>query len=72
MSEVEIKFSREGIEGISPVGSTLLSVMRRFGIRQTSECDVELGEHHCLVTVTNGEAVLSPAGNVEEEHLSKP
>lgn len=71
MSEIEIKFSREGIEGISPVGSTLLSVMRRFGIRQTSECDVELGEHHCLVTVTSGEAVLSPPGSVEEEHFSK-
>ena len=71
MSEIEIKFSREGIEGISPVGSTLLSVMRRFGIRQTGECDVELGEHHCLVTVTSGEAVLSPPGSVEEEHFSK-
>lgn len=71
MSEVEIKFSREGIEGISPVGASLVNAMRRFGIRQTGECDVEIGEHHCLVTVTSGEAVLSPPGTVEKEHFSK-
>ena len=71
MDEVEITFSREGIDGVSPVGATLLSIMRRFGIRMTDDCNPDLGEHHCLVTVTSGESVLSPIGKLEEEHFSK-
>lgn len=65
MNEAEFKFSREGIEGIAPVGASLASVMRRFGIRLPSDCDVDLDEHYCSVTVSDGGSLLSPISTAE-------
>ncbi|MBX7053552.1 MAG: 2Fe-2S iron-sulfur cluster binding domain-containing protein [Pyrinomonadaceae bacterium] len=71
MNEAEFKFSREGIEGIAPVGASLASVMRRFGIRLPSDCDVDLDEHYCSVTVSDGGSLLSPISTAEKEHFNR-
>jgi len=71
MSVTEIIFTREGIDGLAPVGSRLSDIMSRFGIRLDGNCLSTANDHVCLVTVTRGESALSPLSKLEEEHFSK-
>ena len=72
MSEAEIKFEREGRDGLIPVGTYLSNAAGRFGIRFKEQCDPGNGLHHCEVEVTGGGDLLSDptAGETKyfEEH----
>jgi ferredoxin len=60
MDEVEIKFERENLSGIVPVGSYLLDAAKRMGIRFEAACIPAAGAHFCLVEVRSGAELLSP------------
>lgn len=66
MTDVQIKFEREGLEGVIPTGSYLSDAMRRMGIAVSLECD---SDHECIVTVVSGEDLLSPLTTFEAERL---
>src|SRR5689334_10484586 len=76
MEDVEIRFSREGLEGIVPVGTYLADAMRRMGVAIDEPSDLATNTHHCVVTVTEGAELLSPLTSLEikffEEEGSKP
>jgi ferredoxin len=69
MADVEIRFEREGLEGIVPVGTYIGDAMRRFGIRGVEPCDARGASHDCIVDITRGEDLLSPPTLVENEHF---
>lgn len=66
MAEANIRFEREGLDGIIPVGSYIGDAMRRFGVVGYERCDAE---HECVVTIRSGEKLLSPLTSVESEHF---
>lgn len=66
MAEVEIKFEREGLEGVVAVGSYLRDAMRRFGIRYDCSRGKGGGEHGCAVTVIHGQELLTPRTKAEK------
>ena len=65
MDDVEIKFTREGLEGIVPVGTYLGDAMRRLGVPAGEPCDAATNSHDCMVTVTKGEKLLSALTSLE-------
>lgn len=71
MADVEIKFEREGLEGIVAVGTYLSDALRRFGIR--SGCSRENGTttHLCAVTVSHGEELLTPRTQAEKDFFGE-
>lgn len=70
MFDVEIRFEREDLEGIVPVGSYIGDAIRRFGIRLEGECDPSGNLHDCVVRITRGEELLSPITAAESEHFA--
>jgi len=60
MADVDIKFEREGLEGIVAVGTYLGDAMRRHGIRYECGEGEEGFSHSCVVTVTKGVDLLTP------------
>jgi len=64
MSDVEIKFEREGLDGIVAVGTYVIDAMKRFGIRTEDAC-LPSGEHFCAVTITEGADLLSAPTEAE-------
>jgi ferredoxin len=68
MADVDIKFEREGRDGIVAVGTYLIDAMKRFGIRTEEVCD-PAGEHFCAVTITEGADLLSPKTEVESKYF---
>jgi len=68
MEEVEIKFERENVEGVIPVGTYLFDAARRLGI----EIDCErLGESDlCAMRIKNGGGLLSETTKAEIKHLT--
>ncbi len=69
MSDVEIRFEREGIEGIVAVGTSLIDAARRFGIRFEG-CKPAQADHSCFLIVSSGTAMLSPLTETETEHFA--
>src|SRR5215468_12730592 len=69
MTDVEIKFEREGLEGIVPVGTYIGDAMRRFGIRDAEPCDARSSSHECVVEIKRGADLLSPLTALETEHF---
>ena len=73
MTDVRIKFKREGLEGLVPIGTYIGDAMRRIGVPNCTHCDQA---HDCVITVTKGEKLLSPRTSLETEHFgadeSKP
>jgi len=68
MEEVEIKFERENLTGVIPVGTYLFDAARRMGVEV--ECE-RLGESDlCAVRVTGGREHLSTVTKAETEHLT--
>ncbi len=68
MEEVEIKFEREDLTGVIPVGTYLFDAARRMGIEV--ECE-RLGESDaCAMRITSGGELLSAVTKAETEHLS--
>ncbi len=69
MKEAEIKFEREDIHGLIPVGTYLAEAARRLGIRFVEPCDTASGEHHCEVEVTLGGDLLSEKTSAEVKYF---
>jgi hypothetical protein len=68
MEEVEIKFEREALEGVIPVGTYLSDAARRMGIDLVTET---FGEAELpVLKVTKGGELLSPPTRFEIENLS--
>lgn len=68
MKEAEIKFEREELEGIIPVGTYLADAAGRMGIELWREPfgDAEFS----VVKITKGGKLLSAPTNTEKKHLS--
>lgn len=70
MAEVEIRFEREGREGVVPAATYLIDAAKRFGIRFDGVCDEEARTHHCSLNVTTGSQLLSPDTKAESEYFA--
>ena len=68
MAVTEIKFEREGLEGVIPVGSYLGDALRRFGIKNYDRCNAE---HDCVIEVKQGGDLLSPMTTDETEYFKE-
>lgn len=66
-----MKFEREGLDGIIPVGSYLADAAARFGVRFEEKCVPAEGLHHCKVTVEQGKDVLTELTEAEKKGLSE-
>lgn len=71
MSDVEIKFERENLDGIVAVGTYLIDAMKRFGIRPEAPCVIPEKKHYCAVQITNGSDLLSPPTADETEYFKE-
>lgn len=69
MEQAHIRFERENVEGLVPVGCTLSNAAGRLGVRQ-DPCDPAQGHHQCRVTVSSGIDHLNELGESDTEHLS--
>jgi ferredoxin, 2Fe-2S len=70
MNEAELKFEREGRNGVAVVGSYLIDAARRVGIEVEDECG-RLGLcDTCAMTITQGRDLLSAPTKAEMELLS--
>lgn len=69
MSDAEIKFEREGRQGLVAVGTYLRDAARRFGISFEDECSQAEGVHFCSVMVNEGSSILSPLTAAETEYF---
>jgi len=67
MEDVEIRFTREDIEGIVPIGTYLGDAMRRLGVPMEEACELAANTHHCVVTITKGADLLSPVTSLENK-----
>src|SRR3982751_6344925 len=70
MDDIEIRFERENLEGIVPVGTYLIDAAKRLGVRLPDGCDAESNEHSCEITVTAGGDLLSPMTSAEATYFS--
>ncbi len=70
MNETEIKFEREGIEGVVPAGTYLIDAMKRLGVAKFDPCDRTKGMHNCQVAVATGIGLLSELTVTETEHFA--
>lgn len=68
--ECEIRFEREGVEGVVPVGTYLLDAMKRLGVAKGETCQRTNGIHHCAVIVSSGIDLLSDPIATETEHFA--
>jgi len=71
MAEVDIKFEREGLEGVVAEGSYLIDAMKRLGVRLDGICEPQNDLHFCAVTVTHGAGLLSAETSAEAEYFAK-
>ena len=69
--EVEVKFERESVEGIVPVGTYLIDTAKRLGIRFEEDCIPSADIHYCSVTVKSGQGLMSRETRAETEHFQK-
>jgi ferredoxin len=70
MSDVEIKFEREGVSGIVAVGTYVLDAAKRFGVRFENACKLDEKLHFCAVGISEGSGLLSAQTSAEEEYFS--
>ena len=68
MEEVDIKFERENIIGIVPVGTYLYDAAKRFGIEV--ECERTGATDSCAMQILSGRELLSDFTKAETELLS--
>jgi ferredoxin, 2Fe-2S len=71
MNEVEIKFKREGREGLVAVGTYLSDAAKRFGVHLEEACSAETETHFCTVTVTQGSELLSADTEAEMKYFKE-
>lgn len=68
--ESELRFEREGVEGVVPVGTYLIDAMKRLGVAKGDPCQRPKGIHHCAVIVSSGLDLLSDPLASETEHFA--
>jgi ferredoxin len=66
--EVEVKFEREDISGVVPVGTYVFDAARRMGIEV--ECERRGESDLCALRVKDGGELLSEITKAEKEHLT--
>lgn len=71
MEEVEVRFEREGRDGIVAVGTYLIDAAKRLGIKIEEVCDQVEDIHFCAMVVKSGIDDLSALTKAETEHFSK-
>lgn len=71
MTQADVKFERENIEGLIPIGTYLFDAARRIGIDIEDECGRRGECDSCAVTVTKGMDLLSEVTKAEKEQLSE-
>src|SRR5690349_16213037 len=69
MSDVEIKFERENLDGIVAEGTYLIDAMKRFGVRPEEACIIPENVHFCAVQITSGADKLSKRTADEVEYF---
>jgi len=67
--EVEVRFEREKLEGVVPVGTYLIDSAKRLGIRFEDECIAPEEIHYCAVVVNAGLDLMSNETRAETEHF---
>jgi hypothetical protein len=70
MKEVEVKFERENLIGIVPIGTYLFDAAKRIGVK-IENCRQEDNFDDYVFTVTKGKEILSETTKAEMEHLSQ-
>ena len=70
MSDVNIKFEREDLEGLVAVGTFVSDAMRRFGVDFDLVCKPVAGTHNCKVLIAEGSGLLSEMTVTELEHFT--
>ena len=70
MSDAELRFEREGIEGIVAVGTYLIDAMKRLGVPPAEVCVPANGLHACAVIISSGIDLLSDLTVTETEHFA--
>ena len=71
MTQADIKFERENLEGLIPVGTYLFDAARRIGVDIADECGRQGECDSCAVTVKSGMNLLSEVTAAEKEQLSE-
>ncbi len=71
MSDVEIRFLNEGVDGLVAIGTYLSDAVKRFGIRFDEKCDHANGAHNCALVVSTGIDNLTDLTQAEAEHFSR-
>lgn len=71
MADAEIRFEREGVDGLVAVGTYLIDAIKRFGINLECDCSPQNGIHSCAVLVREGAGNLSPLTETETEHFAR-
>jgi len=66
--DIEVKFEREDISGVVPVGSYLFDAARRMGIEV--ECERRGESDLCAMRIKEGGELLSETTKAEKEHLT--
>ncbi len=69
MPDTEVKFKREGLEGVVAVGSYLIDIAKRFGVHFDELCAPEMNEHFCAVVITSGSELLSGETKAEKDYF---
>ena len=69
MNDAEVRFEREGAEGLVAVGSYLGDAAKRFGVRFEGECVHGANEHFCEIEIREGSSLLSVPTNAENEFI---
>ena len=70
MADVEVKFEREGNEGVVAVDSYLIDVMKRLGVAKCEPCEHGNKVHNCSVSIPSGIDLLSELTATETEHFA--
>jgi ferredoxin len=66
--EVEVKFERENISGVIPIGSYLFDAARRLGVEV--DCERRGESDLCAMRIMQGGEFLSETTKAEREHLT--
>lgn len=71
MANAEVRFQREGVDGLVAVGTYLSDAIKRFGVKVEGECLSERNIHSCGILVPEGSVNLSPLTETETEHFAQ-
>lgn len=66
--EVEVKFERENVSGVVPIGTYLFDAARRMGVEV--ECERRGETDDCAMRIKGGGELLSEVTKAEKEHLT--